>query len=104
MAFPIDEDFSILKVRPEKNAAKPDLSKHGLKKIKVGKKFETKEEPGPQAQVAMVVLDPHTGAILALVGGRTLAAGAGRAARRAATAQGTPDHRVRRGRSHRLAS
>jgi len=23
--------------------------------------------PGPQAQVAMVVLDPHTGAVLALV-------------------------------------
>ena len=40
------------------------------KKIKVGKKIETKVEPGPQAQVAMVVLDPHTGAILALVGGR----------------------------------
>jgi len=40
------------------------------KKIKVGKKFETKVEPGPQAQVAMVALDPHTGAVLALVGGR----------------------------------
>ena len=26
--------------------------------------------PGPQAQVALVVLDPHTGAVLALVGGR----------------------------------
>jgi penicillin-binding protein 1B len=40
------------------------------KKTKVGKKVETKVLPGPQAQVAMVVLDPHTGAILALVGGR----------------------------------
>ncbi len=40
------------------------------KKVKVGKKYETKVLPGPQAQVAMVVLDPHTGAVLALVGGR----------------------------------
>jgi penicillin-binding protein 1B len=31
---------------------------------------ETTVAPGPQAQVAMVVLDPHTGAVLALVGGR----------------------------------
>ena len=46
------------------------VKKLRTKKIKVGKKFETKVEPGPQAQVAMVVLDPHTGAILALVGGR----------------------------------
>jgi penicillin-binding protein 1B len=40
------------------------------KKIKVGKKFETKVTPGPQAQVALVALDPHTGSVLALVGGR----------------------------------
>jgi penicillin-binding protein 1B len=40
------------------------------KKVRVGKKFEVKVEPGPQAQIAMVVLDPHTGAVLALVGGR----------------------------------
>src|SRR5437763_6459062 len=46
------------------------VKKLRTKKIKVGKKFETKVETGPQAQVAMVVLDPHTGAILALVGGR----------------------------------
>jgi penicillin-binding protein 1B len=46
------------------------VNKLRTKKIKVGKKFETKVEPGPQAQVAMVVLDPHTGAVLALVGGR----------------------------------
>ena len=46
------------------------VKKLRTKKIKVGKKFETKVEPGPQAQVAMVVLDPHTGALLALVGGR----------------------------------
>ena len=46
------------------------VKKLRTKKVKVGKKFETKELPGPQAQVAMVVLDPHTGAVLALVGGR----------------------------------
>jgi penicillin-binding protein 1B len=46
------------------------VKKQRTKKVKVGKKFETTVTPGPQAQVAMVVLDPHTGAILALVGGR----------------------------------
>jgi penicillin-binding protein 1B len=41
------------------------------KKIKVGKnKFETTVTPGPQAQVALVAMDPHTGEIKALVGGR----------------------------------
>ncbi len=46
------------------------VKKLRTKKVKVGKKFETKVAPGPQAQVALVVLDPHTGAVLALVGGR----------------------------------
>jgi penicillin-binding protein 1B len=46
------------------------VKKLRTKKVKVGKKYETTVTPGPQAQVAMVVLDPHTGAILALVGGR----------------------------------
>jgi penicillin-binding protein 1B len=46
------------------------VKKMRTKKVKVGKKYETKVLPGPQAQVAMVVLDPHTGAVLALVGGR----------------------------------
>jgi penicillin-binding protein 1B len=46
------------------------VKKLRTKKVKVGKKFETKVEPGPQAQVALVALDPHTGAVLALVGGR----------------------------------
>jgi penicillin-binding protein 1B len=46
------------------------VKKMRTKKVKVGKKFETTVAPGPQAQVAMVVLDPHTGAVLALVGGR----------------------------------
>ncbi len=46
------------------------VTKMRTKKVKVGKKVETTVAPGPQAQVAMVVLDPHTGAVLALVGGR----------------------------------
>jgi penicillin-binding protein 1B len=46
------------------------VKKMRTKRVKVGKKFETTVTPGPQAQVAMVVLDPHTGAVLALVGGR----------------------------------
>ena len=46
------------------------VKKLRTKRVKVGKKYETKVLPGPQAQVAMVVLDPHTGAVLALVGGR----------------------------------
>jgi len=46
------------------------VKKLRTKRVKVGKKVETHVVPGPQAQVAMVVLDPHTGAVLALVGGR----------------------------------
>ena len=46
------------------------VTKLRTKRVKVGKKIETTVAPGPQAQVAMVVLDPHTGAVLALVGGR----------------------------------
>jgi penicillin-binding protein 1B len=46
------------------------VKKLRTKRVKVGKKYETTVAPGPQAQVAMVVLDPHTGAVLALVGGR----------------------------------
>jgi penicillin-binding protein 1B len=47
------------------------VTKRRTKRVKVGKnKFETKVEPGPQAQVALVALDPHTGEVLALVGGR----------------------------------
>ncbi|HEY1679382.1 MAG TPA: PBP1A family penicillin-binding protein [Candidatus Sulfotelmatobacter sp.] len=51
-------------------AVDEQIKKLRTKRIKVGKKYETKIEPGPQAQVALVVLDPHTGAVLALVGGR----------------------------------
>jgi len=46
------------------------VKKLRTKKLKVGKKFETTVQPGPQAQVALVAIDPHTGAVLALVGGR----------------------------------
>src|SRR5208282_3323636 len=46
------------------------VTKMRTKKVKVGKKIETTVAPGPQAQVALVALDPHTGAVLALVGGR----------------------------------
>jgi penicillin-binding protein 1B len=46
------------------------VKKLRTKKVKVGKKIETQVEQGPQAQVALVALDPHTGAVLALVGGR----------------------------------
>jgi penicillin-binding protein 1B len=47
------------------------VTKRRTKRTRIGKgKYETTVAPGPQAQVAMVVLDPHTGAVLALVGGR----------------------------------
>jgi len=46
------------------------VKKMRTKRVKVGKKYETKVVEGPQAQVALVALDPHTGAVLALVGGR----------------------------------
>ena len=46
------------------------VTKLRTKRVKVGKKYETKVQEGPQAQVALVALDPHTGAVLALVGGR----------------------------------
>ncbi len=44
------------------------------RKVKVGTgknaKTETQVRPGPEAQVALVAIDPHTGEVLALVGGR----------------------------------
>lgn len=47
------------------------VTKMRTKRIKIGKnKFETKVTPGPQAQVALVAIDPHSGRVLALVGGR----------------------------------
>ncbi len=51
------------------------VTKMRTKKVKVGKnKFETTVAPGPQAQVALVAMDPHTGEIKALVGGRNYGA------------------------------
>jgi penicillin-binding protein 1B len=47
------------------------VTKLRSKRVKVGKnKFETQVQPGPQAQVALVAMDPQTGEVLALVGGR----------------------------------
>jgi len=47
------------------------VTKMRTKKKKIGKnKYETTVQPGPQAQVALVAMDPHTGEIKALVGGR----------------------------------
>jgi penicillin-binding protein 1B len=51
------------------------VTKMRTHKTKVGKnKFETTVTPGPQAQVALVAMDPHTGEIRALVGGRNYGA------------------------------
>jgi penicillin-binding protein 1B len=46
------------------------INKLRTRKVKVGKKYETKIAPGPIPQVALVAIDPHTGEVLALVGGR----------------------------------
>src|SRR5580658_3268288 len=47
------------------------VTKMRTKRTKVGKnKYETTVLPGPQPQVALVAMDPHTGEIRALVGGR----------------------------------
>ena len=50
------------------------VTKQRTKRIKVGKgknaKYETKVLEGPKPQVALVALDPHTGQVLALSGGR----------------------------------
>lgn len=50
------------------------VTKRRTKRVRISKgKYETTVAPGPQAQVALVALDPHTGAVLALVGGRNYA-------------------------------
>ena len=47
------------------------VHKRRTKRVKAAPgKYETKVEPGPEAQVALVAMDPHTGEVLALVGGR----------------------------------
>ena len=59
-------------------AVDAQITKLRTRKVRVGKgraaKFETKVLPGPQAQVALIVMDPHTGDVLALVGGRNYGA------------------------------
>jgi penicillin-binding protein 1B len=50
------------------------VNKRRTKRVKIGKgKYETHVEPGPQAQVALIALNPYTGEVLALVGGRNYA-------------------------------
>src|SRR5260221_5467134 len=50
------------------------VTKRRTKRVKVGKgKYETTVQPGPQAQVALVALDSHTGEVVALVGWRNYA-------------------------------
>jgi penicillin-binding protein 1B len=47
------------------------VKKLRTRKVKIGKgKYETQVKPGPIPQVALVAMDPHTGAVLAMVGGR----------------------------------
>lgn len=47
------------------------VTKRRTKRVRIARgKYETHIEPGPQAQVALVAMDPHTGEVLALVGGR----------------------------------
>ncbi|HEY2646823.1 MAG TPA: penicillin-binding transpeptidase domain-containing protein [Candidatus Acidoferrales bacterium] len=60
---------------PELQRAASDAINIGVKNIdgelaKRSAKWRKEGQPAPQAQVAMVVLDPHTGEIKALVGGR----------------------------------
>ena len=51
------------------------VTKMRTKRVKVAKgKYETTVQPGPQAQVALVAMNPHTGEVLALVGGRNYGA------------------------------
>ena len=48
-----------------------NVKKMRTRRVRVGKnKFENQVLPGPIAQVALVALDPHTGEVVALVGGR----------------------------------
>jgi penicillin-binding protein 1B len=49
------------------------VTKHRTKRVKVNGKYEVKVATGPQAQVALVAMNPHTGEVLALVGGRNYA-------------------------------
>jgi len=47
------------------------VTKLRTRRVKVGpKKYETKVLPGPEVQVALIAMNPHSGQVLALVGGR----------------------------------
>ena len=46
------------------------VKKLRTRRVKVGKKYETQVRPGPDPQVALIAVDPHSGEVLALVGGR----------------------------------
>src|SRR5947209_12424689 len=54
------------------------IHRRRTRKITTGKgknlRTEVREMPGPEAQVALIVLDPHTGQVLALAGGRNYGA------------------------------
>jgi penicillin-binding protein 1B len=69
-------DVSLQKAAAEAvDAAVKEIDQQIIKlrtrRVKTGKnKYETKVLPGPTAQVALIALDPHTGEVLALVGGR----------------------------------
>jgi penicillin-binding protein 1B len=49
------------------------VAKQRTRRVRVGRKYETRIEAGPPAQVALVAMNPHTGEVLALVGGRNYA-------------------------------
>jgi penicillin-binding protein 1B len=50
------------------------VKKRRTRRIRIAKgKYETQVEKGPDAQVALIAMDPHTGEVLALVGGRNYA-------------------------------
>ncbi len=69
-------------IDPELQNAAADAVENGIKgvdeqvlklrthKVGKGKNAKTEVKPGPEAQVALVAIDPHTGEVLALVGGR----------------------------------
>ena len=51
--------------------ADEQVKKLRTRRVRIAKgKYETKVLPGPRPQVALVAMDPHTGDVLALVGGR----------------------------------
>ena len=50
------------------------VKKRRTKRVRIGRgKYQTHVESGPDAQVALVAMNPHTGEVLALVGGRNYA-------------------------------